>query len=893
MDGHSNGDWRLQHGPDLRAKVIAAIVQKLNMCFPTHIDGLNKTAISFENKIYGVAKDKDDYLRKISEKVFAVIRKFTTGSSANGAHSPNPAAQSLNQGQSLPTSLTYAQTPTSQQRLPQSNIQRNLNILDSSGLPTQAPITVSAAQNLNIQMGEGVASNLGPRTQRQIQGRQQLLQHPQQQQQSSNTMYQQSLLRQQQLPHHTSLSPVKQSFPQSSALSSQPSSSQQNSQFLPRHTQRVHSSHQQQMDVPSQKQNHLTSPQNNGEKQRTSQQKNMASFNVHGSSFLGTQGQEVDQYQPRMLQYLEDKQRFQAADSLHQSQNLADQQKKPYQLQTAHQTNRSTFQDATSKVVNTSGDDWREETYQKIKALREKYILILTALFKKLSDRVQEVDSHPQQKMMSSEWVKKLRTGRAVMEQVLMFLNVSRSSVSEKHRDMFSVYEAHVLNFTKTKSAKQQQQVHFPPSQINQTASHSLDKHQMNSSHQNGPLSSVPGLKTRPKMEPKDDIMSSSGDVMVHSLEQKPQLVIHSTISPAHQQLLQRPQQEPQKNQQQQQQLQKPENEMNDVRMRQRVNSKSELLQQKHLSTSQRQLPKTLASPARTSSSPHLMEKQTIPTPLNKTPAQEHPPLVTPSPEPITERPIDRLIRAIKSSSPESLAQSVSEMRSVITMSDRLAGSVYSIGESRDRFVEDLSEGTRFRLQEGDTNPTKRFKRSVTATPLDITSQTDHSHKTEPSYALLQEINEINKRLFETVVSICNEDVCQSEEVTSRTVVVTCSYVPVAISATFKALYNSGHVSQIQPLHLLVPENYPNSPIILDNLLFDTTSEHKYEDLSARTRSRFGLSMRKHSEPMSLKEIAKVWDECARATMVEYAERHGGGTFSSKYGRWESVLRDS
>lgn len=46
-------------------------------------------------------------------------------------------------------------------------------------------------------------------------------------------------------------------------------------------------------------------------------------------------------------------------------------------------------------------------------------------------------------------------------------------------------------------------------------------------------------------------------------------------------------------------------------------------------------------------------------------------------------------------------------------------------------------------------------------------------------------------------------------------------------------------------------------------------------------------------EAMSLKEIAKVWDECARATMLEYAERHGGGTFSSKYGRWESVLRAS
>ena len=71
---------------------------------------------------------------------------------------------------------------------------------------------------------------------------------------------------------------------------------------------------------------------------------------------------------------------------------------------------------------------------------------------------------------------------------------------------------------------------------------------------------------------------------------------------------------------------------------------------------------------------------------------------------------------------------------------------------------------------------------------------------------------------------------------------------------------------------------------------FFPCSDHKFEDLSARARSRFSLSIK---EAMSLKEIAKVWDECARATMLEYAERHGGGTFSSKYGRWESVLRSS
>ncbi|CAN6861863.1 unnamed protein product [Brassica oleracea] len=860
-------DWRSQHEPDLRKKVIVAIVERLKICLSRQItDSINKTACTFEEKIYGIAKDKGDYLRKIHEKILAFERRIKTGTSANGANTPDP-AQALNQGQSLPTSLTYAQTPTSQQWLSPSSIQSKLNIPESSGLPTHTPMTVPAARNLNVQMGERVESSLGPGSQRQIQGRQQLLQKPQQQQLRSNTMYQHHGNQQQQslLPHHRSSSLIKQSFPQSSALSSHQQKmavpSQEHKQLERKH----HIS--QMMNGKDTQLTHLTSPQNNGEKQRTSQQNNMASFNV-----LGTKGQEVEKSQPLMLQ------RFQEAGSLHQSQNLADQQKQPYQLQ------KPTFQDSTSKTLNPSGGDWRDETYQKIKALREKYIHILSELFQKLSYKLQEIDSLPQQNMMPSEpRVENLRAARAKLGQVLVFLNVSRSSVSEHHRDKFSAYESLALKFTKHQREKEQQQVHLPPSQINQTSLQSQSG-QVHASQTATPNTS----QTRPRIEPKDvnKVMSSSGNVVVHSPKQNPpsnqREAVHSNISQDQSSMFQKKQ-------------------------------FHHLPRQEQLLERQKQQQPSASSPQmqKNYSSPQLVEQQTLPTPINKTPAQEHP-LVTLSSEPISERPIDRLIKAIQSSSPESLAQSVSEMSSVISLTDRLAGSVHTIGGSRARLGGDLSERTRFRVQQGGRHPTKRFKRSLTAMP----SQTDSYkrlsvNKIEPSCALVQEIMEINGRFVETVVNICNEDVCPSE-LTSGLTVVTCSYVPVALSATFKALYNSGHIvslsklwsclsfsqmlmypmfdmqSQIQPLRLLVPDNYPCSPIIIEKILFD--GDHKFEDLSARARSRFSLSIK---EAMSLKEIAKVWDECARATMLEYAERHGGGTFSSKYGRWESVLRSS
>jgi len=106
----------------------------------------------------------------------------------------------------------------------------------------------------------------------------------------------------------------------------------------------------------------------------------------------------------------------------------------------------------------------------------------------------------------------------------------------------------------------------------------------------------------------------------------------------------------------------------------------------------------------------------------------------------------------------------------------------------------------------------------------------------------LQEIKETNGRLVETVVEICDED--------SLGTIVTCTYAPVALSATFKDHYKSGKIvsyfklllfphsaqifyvskclmqAQIQPLRLLFPMDYPySSPIVLEEISFDTRYE--------------------------------------------------------------------
>lgn len=68
-------------------------------------------------------------------------------------------------------------------------------------------------------------------------------------------------------------------------------------------------------------------------------------------------------------------------------------------------------------------------------------------------------------------------------------------------------------------------------------------------------------------------------------------------------------------------------------------------------------------------------------------------------------------------------------------------------------------------------------------------------------------------------------------------------------------------------------------------LLFYYGSEET-EDLYEMTKSSFSIYVRSISQPMSLKDIAKTWDKCARGALTEYAQKSGGGTFSSKYGNW-------
>ncbi|KAK9065588.1 hypothetical protein SSX86_014989 [Deinandra increscens subsp. villosa] len=289
----------------------------------------------------------------------------------------------------------------------------------------------------------------------------------------------------------------------------------------------------------------------------------------------------------------------------------------------------------------------------------------------------------------------------------------------------------------------------------------------------------------------------------------------------------------------------------------------------------------------------------------------------------VTEQPLERLLRVVKSISPKALSASVSDIGSVVSMIDSIAGSAPGNG-SRAAVGEDLIAMTKCRLQarnfvtQDGTNGTRKMKRFTSAMPFNVVSSVGSVNdsfkqlnasesseldstasssikrpRTESNHALLEEIKEINRGLIDTVLSISEENVdpaaASAVSEGGDGTVITCSFSAVALGPNMESQYASAQMSPIQPLRVLVPANYPNcSPILLDKFPAEVSKE--FEDISTKTNLRFRICLRSLSQPMSLKDIARTWDASAAAVVSEYAQQCGGGTFSSKYGTWENCL---
>ncbi|CAM0911525.1 unnamed protein product [Alopecurus aequalis] len=299
--------------------------------------------------------------------------------------------------------------------------------------------------------------------------------------------------------------------------------------------------------------------------------------------------------------------------------------------------------------------------------------------------------------------------------------------------------------------------------------------------------------------------------------------------------------------------------------------------------------------------------------------SQANMPTQAPTKSSAAERPLDRLLKALRTTQRPSLNAAVSDIRSVVSMIDRIAGSAPGNG-SRAAVGEDLVAMTKCRLQARNfitndgSGASKKMKRDTSAMPLNVSSAGSVNdsfkqtfsvdtpdlqstatsrvkwQKIEVNHVLMEEIQEINQHLIDTELRVCEDDADSSAATSewAEGTVIKCTYTAVAVSPSLKSMFASAQMSPIMPLRLLVPAGYPKcSPVLLDKF---PDEQRNSDDLSSKAKSKFGILLRGLAEPMSLQEIARTWDACARKVIEEYAQKTGGGSFSSSYGFWESCV---
>ncbi|KAL7097666.1 hypothetical protein ACP275_10G158000 [Erythranthe tilingii] len=248
------------------------------------------------------------------------------------------------------------------------------------------------------------------------------------------------------------------------------------------------------------------------------------------------------------------------------------------------------------------------------------------------------------------------------------------------------------------------------------------------------------------------------------------------------------------------------------------------------------------------------------------------------------KEPMKHLVDVLKSVSTGTLTAALTEIKGVVALNDAIGGQLvlgqpmkvifHDLGDDISNFVNGNS-----RLVDKTCTEYSKMKRKLDGVASNETPNETGFFSSENRMikrprkelvmdVLMEEINEINQALIEMMVDVKNA----GDEGGAH---VRFSYTPVGFSRNIPNLL----------LDLIVSADYPNSsPTVSESMPIGCGDECMWK----KAKSNFGLSIKKISEPVSIKEMARAWDFCAREVFHEFAKKTGGGNFSSKYGNWEN-----
>ncbi|XP_050107008.1 mediator of RNA polymerase II transcription subunit 15a-like isoform X2 [Malus sylvestris] len=141
-----------------------------------------------------------------------------------------------------------------------------------------------------------------------------------------------------------------------------------------------------------------------------------------------------------------------------QQQNSTGQQKQLHQSQRALPETPSNCRVQTG---NATVGDWQEEVFQKIKVMKEMYLLELTEIHQKIITKLPQLVSLPEY----SERSERLKMFKTMIERLISTLQISKNYITPGLKDKWGLYEKQILNFIDANRPRKQ----IPSSDLHST----------------------------------------------------------------------------------------------------------------------------------------------------------------------------------------------------------------------------------------------------------------------------------------------------------------------------------------------------------------------------------------------------------------------------------------
>ncbi|CAH1427614.1 unnamed protein product [Lactuca virosa] len=97
-----------------------------------------------------------------------------------------------------------------------------------------------------------------------------------------------------------------------------------------------------------------------------------------------------------------------------------------------------------ASLDSTNCEEWQEELYEKIKAMKDLYLQDLNELNLKILRRLQHNDFHPHQ--LNNEQLEKLKVFKNMLERFMAFLQIQKHNILVSYKDKLTTYEKQIVH---------------------------------------------------------------------------------------------------------------------------------------------------------------------------------------------------------------------------------------------------------------------------------------------------------------------------------------------------------------------------------------------------------------------------------------------------------------